>query len=198
MDGMAVGLFLVSATALLGSPGPGIVALIFVARSEGLSTGLRYYAGLQIGLAAAAAASAAGLFSLFSLVPATAQAMSLIAVLYLLYLAWAIATAPAGSVSGRGRIAASPWAGILLGVTNPKAYLAFASLMASATLVKDDPRADDQLKWALCVAVMLVVDLALVLVGVWLRRAGLSRKEERLLNLALAAMIVAAAALTLL
>lgn len=195
MDGAAIGLFLVSAVALLGSPGPGIAALIFVGKAEGFFAGLRFYAGLEVGLAAAAAVSAAGLFSLLSLFPAAMRAMSVIAVMYLLYLAYAIATAPVGKPMERRRVASSPWAGMLLGATNPKAYLAFASLMASARLIQGDATLDSLLKWALCVAVMLVVDLAWVLVGVSLRRATLPPKAERGLNVVLAAMIVEAAIL---
>ena len=46
--------FLLSAVALLGSPGPGIAALVAVGRADGLQGGLRFYGGMQIGLAAAA------------------------------------------------------------------------------------------------------------------------------------------------
>src|SRR4051812_10754457 len=94
MNWTATGLFLLAAVALLGSPGPGIAALLAVTRREGLRAGLRYYAGLQLGLALAAAVSAAGLFSLLAAFPVLLRAASIAAVLYLITLAWKIGTAP--------------------------------------------------------------------------------------------------------
>src|SRR5215470_16553003 len=94
MDWTAIGLFLLAAVALLGSPGPGIAALLAVTRGGGLRAGLRYYAGLQVGLALAAAISAAGLFSLLAAFPMLLKAASIAAVLYLVILAWKIGSAP--------------------------------------------------------------------------------------------------------
>jgi threonine/homoserine/homoserine lactone efflux protein len=198
MDGGAIGLFLISAVALLGSPGPGIASLVFVARSEGLARGLGYYAGLQLGSALVAAAAATGLVSLLAALPGLSHAIAIIATLYLLSLAYAIARAPLGALAAKPGLASSPLAGLLFGVTNPKAYLCFASLMAMAALVPGNAAADGALKWSLSIPVMLVVDLAWVLFGVSLRRAGLPPKGERALNLALAAMIVGAALMILL
>ena len=191
MDRTAVGLFLLAAVALLGSPGPGIAALVAVTRGSGLRAGLRYYAGLQIGLALAAGISAAGLL-LLAAFPVLLRAGSLAAVLYLVFLAYKIGTAPVRA-SGPAPSAASPLAGFFLGTTNPKAYLAFASLMASGTLVTAGATADAALKWVLIVAVILVVDLIWVLIGATLHRATLPPRLERVMNLAFATAILAAA-----
>src|SRR5689334_13664136 len=133
MNGTANGLFLLAAVALLGSPGPGIAALLAVTRGGGLGAGLRDYAGLQVGLAIAA-------------------------VLHLAYLAWESGTAPVAAPGNAG-ISASPIGGFFLGIPKPRAYLAFASLMASTTLVSGGVSADAALKWALIVGVILVVDI---------------------------------------
>jgi threonine/homoserine/homoserine lactone efflux protein len=147
--------FLVSAVALLGSPGPGIAALLAVGRAEGLVIGLRYFLGLQVGLAVAAGASALGLLSFLQVFPAALRVMTIVAAGYLAYLAYRIATAPVGATAHRGRISSSAASGAVLGVTNPKAYVAFASLFASQRLVIADSRADLQLKWCLCAALTL-------------------------------------------
>jgi threonine/homoserine/homoserine lactone efflux protein len=196
MDWAALGMFLLAATALLGSPGPGIAALVAVTRSGGLSAGLRYYAGLQIGLAIAAGVSAAGLFSLLAAFPVLLRAASIAAVLYLVYLGWKIGTAPIQS-AGQPRPAASPLGGFMLGMTNPKAYLAFASLMASTTLIGTGGSADAALKWLLIVVVILIVDFAWVLLGAALHRATLPPRIERLMNIGFAAAILLAAAAAL-
>jgi threonine/homoserine/homoserine lactone efflux protein len=192
MNGTAIGLFLLAAVALLGSPGPGIAALLAVTRGGGLRAGLRYYAGLQVGLALAAAISAAGLFSLLAAFPVLLKAASVAAVLYLVYLAWKIGTAPVGA-PGSGGVSASPVGGFFLGITNPKAYLAFASLMASTTLIGGGASADAALKWAIIVAVILVVDIAWVLLGAVLHRATMPPRVERAMNIVFAAAILVAA-----
>ena len=43
----------------------------------------------------------------------------------------------------------------------PKAYLAFASLLASYTLIKSSVQQDTFTKWLLLIAVMIVVDIVL-------------------------------------
>jgi threonine/homoserine/homoserine lactone efflux protein len=196
MNWTAIGLFLLAAVALLGSPGPGIAALVAVTRGEGLRAGLRYYAGLQVGLALAAAISAAGLFSLLAAFPTLLRAASVVAVLYLVTLAWKIGTAPVAS-TGRSQPRASPLGGFMLGTTNPKAYLAFASLMASTTLTGAGASADAALKWLLIVVVILVVDIIWVFVGAALHRATLPPRIERIMNLGFAAAILGAAAAAL-
>lgn len=192
MNGTAIGLFLLAAVALLGSPGPGIAALLAVTRGGGLRAGLRYYAGLQVGLALAAAISAAGLFSLLAAFPMLLKAASIAAVLYLVYLAWKIGSAPVAGAGSTG-VSASPVGGFFLGITNPKAYLAFASLMASTTLIRGGVSADAMVKWLLIVAVILVVDMAWVLLGAVLHRATMPPRIERAMNIVFAAAILVAA-----
>ena len=198
MNLTSLGLFLVTATALLGSPGPGIASLIAIGRSAGLARGFIYYLGLQLGLAITAALCAAGLFSLISLVPGALTVMTIAATLYLIYLAWCIATAPVGNPDASGPRTASFGAGALLGLTNPKAFVAFMSLFASQTIVAGSARQDTLLKWLLVVLVILAVDLGWLLVGVSLRRANMRPALERLLNVALGGFILAATVLALL
>jgi threonine/homoserine/homoserine lactone efflux protein len=117
---------------------------------------------------------------------------------YLMYLAYEIATAPIGSTLQGAQTRSSLMSGIVLGIANPKAYIAFASLLASQTLVEHDPQVDVFLKWILCVIVAIVVDLAWLFVGVRLQRAALRPLTERILNVTLAATILLAAMFTLL
>jgi threonine/homoserine/homoserine lactone efflux protein len=157
--------------------------------------GLRYLAGLQLGLALVAALTASGIAALLTGVPTLWRAMSLASLGYLALLAIRIGAAPVGASAERAAVPASARSGFWLGLTNPKAYLAFASLMASATLLQSGAAADAALKAALCVAVALSVDLAWILVGAALHHASLPPVAERVMNLAFAAMILAAAVL---
>ncbi|MBV9559008.1 MAG: hypothetical protein JOY90_00875 [Bradyrhizobium sp.] len=82
-----------------------------------------------------------------------------------------------------------------MGLTNPKAYLAFASLFASYTLIKGSAPQDSFAKWLLLVAVMVVVDIVWLTIGGLLRGLALSPNGERALNVALGSMVLIAAGL---
>jgi threonine/homoserine/homoserine lactone efflux protein len=204
MNLIALGLFLISATALLGSPGPGIAALLAVGRSRGFPKGLNYFLGLQLGLAVIASLCAAGLLSLLDLVPGALRLIALIAGAYLLYIAWQIARAPvgateAGKAAGTSdRLFSSFGAGLLLGLSNPKAFIVFISLFASQTIIAGNQRADSVLKWQLVVTIMIAVDLAWLAIGARLRRARLRPATEQALNVTLGLLIVAATVLAFL
>lgn len=197
MDTVATSLFLAAAIGLLGSPGPAIAALLAVGRARGFAGGLRYFLGLQLGLAMAAGITTAGLFSLLAAFPSALRVMTILATVYLIYLAWKIASSPVGETAKpRNGAHASPAMGFLLGVTNPKAYLAFASLLASYTLIKDSAQHDAFAKWVLLIAVMIVVDIIWLYVGAILHGLVLSPTRERALNVALGLTVLIAAGLT--
>ncbi|UPK03642.1 LysE family transporter [Bradyrhizobium sp. 170] len=196
MDTVALGIFLTAAVGLLGSPSPAIAALIAVGRARGLVGGLPYFLGLQLGLATAAGITAAGLFSLLAAFPSALRVMTIAATVYLIYLAYRIASSPVGETAQASNGAhASPAAGFLLGVTNPKAYLAFASLLASYTVIKGSAQQDTLTKWFLLVAVMIVVDIVWLYVGAFLRGLMLSPNSERVLNVTLGLTVLIAAGL---
>ncbi|MEH2493566.1 threonine/homoserine/homoserine lactone efflux protein [Bradyrhizobium sp. AZCC 1678] len=196
MDTVALGIFLTAAVGLLGSPGPAIAALIAVGRARGLVGGLPYFLGLQLGLATAAGITAAGLFSLLAAFPSALRVMTIAATVYLIYLAYKIASSPVGETAQASNGAhASPAAGFLLGVTNPKAYLAFASLLASYTVIKGSAQQDTLTKWFLLVVVMIVVDIVWLYVGAFLRGLMMSPNSERVLNVTLGLTVLIAAGL---
>jgi len=192
---MNLSLFSLAAVVLLGSPGPAIAALIAVGKERGFLQGLRFYAGLQMGLAVAAGVSAAGLSSAFAAIPGAMKTMMFIATAYLLYLSYKIAFAPVGpaETETRSGFASTVAGGMLLGVTNPKAYIAFASLMASYTIVRLDTVADMSIKWMVCVVVMIVVDLAWLWAGVTLGRVNLRPTTERVINVVMGGTILTTA-----
>lgn len=195
LDTANLALFAVAATVLLGSPGPGIAALISVGRRKGFVGGLRFYGGLQIGLAVAAAIAAAGLFSAVQALPFAQRGLAIVATLYLLFLAWKIATAPVGDpeAAKTSDLAETALGGALLGVTNPKAYIAFASLMAAYPIVRQRPPVDLGVKWLVCVIVMVIVDLAWLALGVAVGKARLSPGAERTMNWIMGGLILATA-----
>ena len=188
--------FILAATALLGSPGPAIAALLAVGRAFPRQTALRFYLMLQIGLAIAAGLSATGLAALLRAVPSLETGLMVVATIYLIWLAWTIASAPLAGQAGQSeRQRFSARGAFLLGIANPKAYLAFASLFGSFSLAPAGaPWLDAAIKWGMCVIVMVIVDLAWLLVGMAFGRAPLGPKGERMFNITMGLAIVAAAA----
>jgi threonine/homoserine/homoserine lactone efflux protein len=146
-------------------------------------------------LATAAGITAAGLFSLLAAFPSALRVMTIAATVYLIFLAYGIASSPVGATQASHGAHASPVAGFLLGMTNPKAYLAFASLLASYTLIKGSAQQDSYAKWFLLVAVMIVVGIVWLTIGVFLRALILSPHPERLLNVTLGLTVLISAGL---
>lgn len=187
--------FLVAAIALLGSPGPAIAALLAVGRTYGWRKGLRFFWGLQIGLAGAAGVTIAGLFAVLETFPWAITAMTVVAILYLLYLAYRIATSPIGDVQPASNQSPKLIAGTLLGLTNPKAYAAFASLFASFQVIELNTVWDSSIKLVSVICVMIIVDIIWLGIGVRIGRLTLSENQEKLTNYLLAVAIVLASAL---
>ena len=199
MKPLATGLFLVSAFALLGSPGPGIAALLAVGKVHGIEGSLRFFTGLQVGLAIVAGACAGGLVSVLGSLPLLTSALTWAAILYLGWLAWAIAMSPVGGGPAQTTPVATTFAsGFLLGISNPKAYLAFATLFASQTLVENSHTVDAATKWALTIATILIVDVAWLYAGARLGRVSLAPHAERRVNMALGLAILLVALYSLL
>jgi len=189
-DIYAAFLFVISAVGLLGSPGPAIACLLAVGRAETVLVGLRYLTGMLIGLATAAAACAAGIVSAREALPSLFTVLSIVAGIYLVYLAYKIATAPVGAVRAERRLPSTFWAGLMVGLSNPKAYVAFISLFASHILFHANEFADNLVKWVLTVAVMIAVDTAWLFVGVSLKKANFNEQFERVMNYTLGAMVL--------
>lgn len=188
--------FTLAAFALLGSPGPGIVALVAIGRARGFRASLPFFAALQLGLAIAAGLSAAGFVSLLTAVPAAQTALTLIAVAYLVWLAWKIGSAPVGDLETTST-ATSLGEGFVLGITNPKAYLAFASLIASFAILPRGSLGDGLAKWAIIVTVIFIVDVVWLAIGAALGGLKLSHPAERTMNLVMAGAVLAAAVLAI-
>lgn len=198
MNLVATGMFLVSAFALLGTPGPGIAALLAIGKVCGIQGSLRFFTGLQLGLALVAGACASGLLSVLSSMPIATGVLTSAAILYLGWLAWSIAMSPVGSASPAAPVPTTFTAGFLLGMSNPKAYLAFVTLFASQTLVPSSPTADAVSKWLLTIGTIVIVDVAWLYAGVRLGRVSLSPRAERRVNVALGLAIALVALYSLL
>ncbi|MGF1551300.1 MAG: LysE family translocator [Paracoccaceae bacterium] len=115
------------------SPGPATLAVAATAMASGARAALALGLGLAIGLAAWGVVAAAGLGAV---VAQSATALTILRVgggLYLLYLAWGAARSALGPAPGAAAVPADARMvrrGLVLNLSNPKAVLAWLSVLA--------------------------------------------------------------------
>jgi len=117
--------------AVTASPGPATISLVAAGSAYGVRRTFRYFVGIVLGTLFVLLAVAAGITALLLAVSALRVALTVASVGYLLWLAYRIATAP--PVSRQAQVhAPSLHGGMLLGVANPKAWIALAAVYAGA------------------------------------------------------------------
>lgn len=124
---------LAAAMAAMGSPGPATVGATATAAAFGLRRALPYLLGSTAGTVSVLIAVATGLGPLLSgeVGPVPLRRILLSAcVVYLFWLSWRIASAPPPALQTADARAPSFMSGVILGVTNPKAYAALAAVVA--------------------------------------------------------------------
>jgi threonine/homoserine/homoserine lactone efflux protein len=182
---------LLASAVIMGSPGPSTMSATAVAAAYGFRRSLRYGCGLITGTTAVLLAVAVGVVTLLLSIPHGAPVLSAASVLYVLYLAFRIATAPPLSQpDGRAAVPAFV-GGFLLAVANPKAYLAIAAVFAANTVLHDSSLLDAALKTMLLTAMIVLIHLAWLLAGSALSGVLQRPTSARIVNLSLAAALVA-------
>lgn len=180
---------LISAAALMASPGPATLSVAATAAAYGFRGALAYVTGINLGTIAVLLAVALGASTLLHEVPQLALPVTIAASLYILYLALRIATAaPLGDT--KGKMAPGFFPGLAFAVSNPKAYLAIAAVYSKAMLVSSDALADALLKCVVLSAAIIVINGLWAVAGSVLTAALRDPKASRLVNLALAAALV--------
>ena len=189
--------FLLAATTLLGSPGPVIAALLSSGRSLGMRRSLPHFYGVQVGLATAAGLAALGLFGVVAAIPGAMRLMQWLACAYLCFLAYKIASSTVGQKAESEATHFSFSNGLILGMSNPKAYLAFSALFGGFVVHADGGSIDSFLKWLGCVLVMVSVDLLWLGAGARLGQLSLKPELQRTINWLMGIVIALGALLTL-
>ena len=184
--------FVIAAFALTGSPGPATLGLAAAAAAFGIRRSLGLMAGIIAGVLVVFTLAAAGLTGLILAQPVLGPVVKVLAALYMVWLAWSIATAPPLG-QGDGARAPTLFGGIFLGVGNPKAYAAMASL-ASGFVLSPDRATDTAAKAVVLLVVMILVDLAWLLAGSALARAMRRPAWSRAINIVFALALLASVA----
>ncbi len=191
----SIGPLLVTALAIMGSPGPATISLAAAGSAYGVRRSLGYLAGIVAGTVVVLVAVATGITATLLAVPALRAVLLVLSAAYILWLAWRIATAGVGTGPRLGA-APSLAGGAMLGVANPKAWVAIAATFGSAR-VADPATTDAAAKVALLSVVAVLIMTVWLIVGASFAPALRDPRRARVVNLALAAALVAATALAL-
>ena len=188
---------ILSSIVIMGSPGPSTMSATAVAAAYGFRRSLAYASGLILGTIVVLVAVAVGVVTILLSIPHGAPALIAVSALYILYLAFRIATAPPLAAE-RGQVAVPAFAGgFLLAVANPKAYLAIAAVFAGTTLFGGSHVLDAAAKTALLSVMIVVIHLSWLAAGASLSRFLQNPTSSRIVNVALAAMLVATTAIAI-
>ena len=184
---------LLSALAVMGTPGPSTLSVTAVGAAFGLRRSLPYVLGINLGTISVLLAVAAGIVTLLMSMPRLAPFLLAASLAYILYLAYRIATAPplARPVEGEATGSAPSFlGGYLLGIANPKAYLAISAVFAGSSLPFGDPLLEALAKLAVLSFLIVVIHTVWLLAGVSLSRVLRDPLASRLLNIAFALILL--------
>jgi threonine/homoserine/homoserine lactone efflux protein len=184
-----VSLILASAV-VMGSPGPSTMSVTAVGAAFGFRRSLAYATGLVLGTTAVLVAVAAGVVAMLLSLPRLAPVLVAASAAYILHLAYKIATAPPLSRQDPAASAPSFAGGFLLGVANPKGYLAIAAVFAGTTLAVESRLVEAMLKTAILTIMIVVIHLCWLTAGVSLSRLLHHPVSARIVNLLFAAILI--------
>jgi threonine/homoserine/homoserine lactone efflux protein len=158
---------------------------------------LPYLVGIIVGTTIVLIAVATGITAALLAVPAIGSVLIAISAAYILWLAYRIATAPPLSEHTAASDAPSLAGGALLGVANPKAWVAIAAVFASAQLA-DATTTDALAKIAVLTAMIIAINSTWLAAGASVAPLLRNPRRARAVNGALAVALIGATALAVL
>lgn len=193
----AVGPLLLVSAAIMGSPGPVTISLVAASSVYGLRRSLPYLLGTIVGTMTVLVAVAAGITVALLTVPAIGTVLIAISAAYILRLAYQVATAPPLSDQITGSDAPGFGGGALLGLANPKGWLAIAAVFGSAHLA-DTEATDAAAKTAVLGLMIVVICVTWLVAGRSLAAVLRDPRRSRVMNVTLAVVLVGATAIAVL
>jgi threonine/homoserine/homoserine lactone efflux protein len=183
--------------AIMGSPGPATISLTAAGSAFGVTRSLGYLAGIIVGTTVVLLAVATGITAALLAVPAVRPLLIAVSAAYILWLAYHVATAP--PLADRSSTSAAPSlaGGAVLGVANPKAWVAIAAVFAGARLA-DHAVADAAAKIAVLILMIVVINTTWLLAGASFAPVFRDPRRARVVNVALAVALVLTTALAVL
>ena len=189
---------ILTSAALMGSPGPSTISVTAIGAAFGFRRSLRYVFGLILGTGAVLLVVATGMLAVLLSIPRLAPVLTAASTAYIVFLAIQIARAPPLRQQDAAATAPLIAAGLLLAAANPKAYVAIAAVFAGSRLDGFSPMIEALLKTAVLVLMIVLIHFGWLLAGTSLSRVLRDPKASRIVNVALAGILVITSALALL
>ena len=188
--------FVLAVFLLVVTPGPGVLSTAGVGAAFGWRQGLFYIAGLWAGTNLGGLAVISGLAAIILAEPLVRTILLFASASYLGYLALQIALA--GTKIAFIHAAAPGFiAGLMLALINPKAYAVNTTLFTSFGFYPDSFAIEIALKLIIFNIVWLPTHLVWLYVGVKLNSLNLPARIQRLINLVMAACLLAVVGLSI-
>jgi threonine/homoserine/homoserine lactone efflux protein len=197
----SIGPLLLISLAIMGSPGPATLSLLAAGSVHGVRRSLPYLLGVIVGTALVLVAVASGVTAALLAVPALRAVLTVISAAYIVWLAVRIASAPPltqpGAAAASAAAAFSLPGGLVLGVANPKGWVAIAAVFTSVELA-DAATTDAAAKVALLTAMIVVICATWLAAGASFTPLLRDPRRSRVVNVALAAALLLATTLAVL
>ncbi|MFF4759836.1 LysE family translocator [Streptomyces sp. NPDC001292] len=192
----SAGPLLLVALAVMGSPGPATLSLVAAGSAYGVRRSFAYLMGIVIGTTAVLFAVATGVTAALLAVPSLRLGLLATSIVYIGWLAYNIMTAPPLSQNAAPSRSPSLAGGALLGIANPKAWIAIAAVFSTASLA-ESAAADAALKLVLLTVMIVLINGAWLFAGAALTPLLRAPRPARIVNVSMAILLVAATAFPL-
>ena len=193
----SAGPLLVTSAAIMGSPGPATISLTAAGSAYGVRRSFTYLVGIIVGTTIVLVAVATGITATLLALPAMRAVLIVISAAYILWLAYHVATAAPLAAQTAATDAPSLVGGTLLGVANPKAWVATGAVFASTHLA-DTATTDAAAKIAVLTVMIILICTTWLIAGASLARLLRDPHRARIINTAFAVALVGATALAVL
>jgi threonine/homoserine/homoserine lactone efflux protein len=193
-EGSVVPLVLTS-LAIMGSPGPATISLTAAGAAFGVRRSVGYLVGIIAGTVAVLVAVATGITAVLLSFPAVRPVLIGVSAAYILWLAYHLATA-SPQMETKDAHAPSLLDGALLGVANPKAWVAIAAVFASARL-SHSATVDAAAKAAVLAAMIVLINTVWLVAGASFAPVLREPRRARIVNVVLAVTLIVATAVAI-
>lgn len=183
--------FLLATIFLLITPGPGVLSTAGVGAAYGFRAGFGYVLGLWLGNNLVGLIVVSGLAAVVFSVPSVRIVLTVLSMAYLLYIAVRIAFAGAKVGFITPETVPSTRDGLLLQFINPKAYVVNSAMFSGFVIYPDYFALEIIVKFLIANAVWIPVHFAWLGAGVYLHRLDLPTKTQRIINMGMAASMIA-------
>jgi len=183
-------LLLVTALPLMGSPGPATLSLAGLGVAFGITASVPYFLGISGGTTVVLIVVASGLAGLVLALPGVLPVISVLALAYILYLAVKIATAPPPARGHQSGTPPSFAGGLLLALSNPKAYAAIGAVCSGVVVVADSVALDAIVKVLALSTLILVINVTWLGFGAAFASVLSNPRLSRAVNIGFAVLLV--------